>query len=153
MGANGRHSSAVAERAFREGISRIRVIGREERTNAEQAQYRFLLFSLTTARDVPLFVNIVWFPDNTRAAECGEEIDLSCDHASRILVKLNHSQSKVVAAMVSWVPRDSLVIAHGILHSFFDSYPTILTALRLRRSSRDRKDDNNCCSRIDMGKS
>ncbi|KAI0251226.1 hypothetical protein BJV78DRAFT_496218 [Lactifluus subvellereus] len=112
-GANGRHSSAVAERAFREGISRIRVIGREERTNAQQAQYRFLLFSLTNARDVPLFVNVVWFPENTEAAECDEEIDLSCDHASRILVKLNHSQSNVVAAMASTAPRDSLVIAHG----------------------------------------
>jgi hypothetical protein len=104
------------------------VIGREERTNSEQAQYRFLVLSLTSARDVPLFVNILWFPKNIQAVEHDEEIDLLCNHASQILVKLNYSQRKVVAAMVSTVPGNSLVIAHGIL-SFFNNYSHMLMVI------------------------
>ncbi|KAI0251228.1 hypothetical protein BJV78DRAFT_1213514 [Lactifluus subvellereus] len=112
-GTKGRRSSARAERPFGGDVSRIRVIGREERTSAEQAQYRFLRFSLMIARHVPLFVNIVWFSENNQAIECDEEIDLSCDYARQILEPLNNSQKGVVAAMVSTAPCDSLVIAHG----------------------------------------
>jgi hypothetical protein len=98
------------------------VIGREERTCSEHAQYRFLVLSLTSARDVPLFVKIIWFPKNIQAAERNEEIGLSWGHAPRILAKLNHSQSKVVDAMVSVAPDHSLVIAHGMSPSFFNNY-------------------------------
>jgi hypothetical protein len=113
-GTKGRRSSPRAERLLGGDVSRIRVVGREERTYAEQAQYRFLLFSLMIARHVPLFVNIVWVPENSQAIECDEEIDLSCDYAYQILEPLNNSQKEVVAAMVSTAPCDSLVIAHGI---------------------------------------
>lgn len=90
------------------------MIGREERTNAEQAQYRFLLHSLTTARHTPPFVNIIWFPGNAQEIESDGEIDLSCGRSSQVLKNLNDSQREVVRAMVSTAPRDLLVIAHGM---------------------------------------
>lgn len=95
-------------------VSRIRVIGREERTNAEQAQYRFLLHSLTSARHTPPFVNIIWCPGNAQEIESDGEIDLSCGQSSQVLKDLNDSQRDVVRAMVSTAPRDLLVIAHGM---------------------------------------
>ena len=95
------------------------MIGREERTNSEQVQYRFLLSALTgaSASSHPLFVNRIWFPraENTQGTEYDRNIYLSCDHASKILEKLNHSQREIVGAMLSPAPQDSLVIAHGIV--------------------------------------
>jgi hypothetical protein len=113
-GTNGRYSSATALRPLSGDVSHIRVIGREERTNAEQAQYRFLLSSLTVARPVPLFVNIVWFPENTQATERNGEINLSCGPLFQVLNILNDSQREIVRAMVSGTPQHSLVIAHGM---------------------------------------
>jgi hypothetical protein len=122
----GRLSSAAPERRFSADVSRIRVIGREEPTNSEQAQYNFLVLSLTSPRKVPLFVNIIWFPKNTQAGGCDEKVDLSCGHAFRVLQPLNDSQREVVVAMISIAPCDSLVIAHGILLSLFQ-FPRRLT--------------------------
>jgi len=114
-GVNGRCSSARTERPLKGDISHIRVIGREERTNAEQAQYRFLLLSLTTARLTPPFVNIIWFPGNAQGIKHDdEEIDISCHQTYHILNNLNDSQRAIVRAMVSTAPRDLLVIAHGM---------------------------------------
>jgi len=97
-------------------VSNIRVIGREEPTNAEQAQYRFLRHSLTVTRHPPLFVDIIWFPSNTQGINRdGEIADLSWTQSFQFLTNLNDSQRAVVRAMVSTAPRDSLVIAHGIL--------------------------------------
>jgi hypothetical protein len=113
-GVKGRCSSARTERPLKGDISHIRVIGREERTNAEQAQYRFLLLSLTAARLIPPFVNIIWFPANAQGIKHDdEEIDISCDQTYNILKNLNDSQRAIVRAMVSTASRDSLVIAHG----------------------------------------
>jgi hypothetical protein len=111
-GTKGRCSSATTLRPLGGNVGHIRVIGREERTNAEQAQYRFLLRSLTVARPTPLFVNIVWFPGNTywQATERGGEINIS----SQVPKNLNDSQRAIVRAMVSGTPQDSLVIAHGM---------------------------------------
>lgn len=95
-------------------VSRIRVIGREERTPAEQAQYYFLLSSLTATRRVPFFVDVIWFPGKTQEIVRDEEINLSNNYAYRILENLNNSQRGVVNAMLSMATRDSLVIAHGI---------------------------------------
>ena len=95
-------------------VSRNRVIGREQRTNSEQAQYRFSVSSLTSPFKVPLFVNIIWFSKNNQAGDRDEKADLSRDHASRALQPLNSSQKEVVAGMISTTPCDSLVIAHGI---------------------------------------
>jgi hypothetical protein len=92
------------------------VIGREERTNSENAQYHFLLLSLTaaSASGTPLFVNRIWFPKNTHGSKHDKTI-LSSEHASQILERLNGSQREIVGAMISPAPQDSLVIAHGIV--------------------------------------
>jgi hypothetical protein len=108
-GAEGRCSSAMTRQPLKGDVTRIRVIGREERTNAESAQYQFLLFSLRVKRKAPLFVNIIWFPGNSQGIERDEEINLSYRHAQ----KLNSSQRQVVGAMLSTDPQDSLIIAHG----------------------------------------
>jgi len=118
--AKGRCSSATAERPFnlKTGVSNIRVIGREERTNSERAQYRFLLHSLTATPHPPQFVDIIWFPRNTQEINRNGEIaDLSWVQSSQFLRNrnLNNSQREVLHAMVSTAPRDSLVIAHGIV--------------------------------------
>ena len=98
------------------------MIGREERTNSEQAQYRFLLSALTgaSASSTPLFVNRIWFPraDNTQRTEYDKNIYLSSEHESQTLEKLNRSQREIVGAMLSPAPQDSLVIAHGIVILF-----------------------------------
>ena len=112
-GAKGRSSSARTERPLKGDISHIRVIGRKERTNAEQAQYRLLLGSLTTTRSPPPFVSIIWFPGNIQGIKRDTEINLSHGQSLQILKKLNDSQRGIVRAMVSASPQDSLVIAHG----------------------------------------
>jgi hypothetical protein len=113
----GRFSTAKTNRHLnlKAGVSTIRVIGREERTNSEQAQYRFLLHSLTTTRHPPQFVDIIWFPRNTQGINRdGEIADLPWAQSIQFLRNLNNSQGEVLRAMVSTAPRDSLVIAHGI---------------------------------------
>ncbi|KAI0002119.1 P-loop containing nucleoside triphosphate hydrolase protein, partial [Russula compacta] len=113
-GSQGRRSSAVPGKSLKgDDISRIRVIGREERTPAEQAQYYFLLSSLTATRRIPLFVDVIWFPGKTQEIVRDEEINLSNNYAYRILENLNNSQRGVVDAMLSTATRNSLVIAHG----------------------------------------
>ncbi len=91
------------------------MIGREERTNSEKAQYHFLLLSLTTASasSTPLFVNRIWFPKNTPGSKPDRTIYLSCE--LRILERLNDSQREIVRAMLSPAPQESLVVAHGIV--------------------------------------
>jgi hypothetical protein len=92
------------------------VIGREERTNSEQAQYHFLRSSLTDTRRAPSFVTAIWFPTNAKEVESHDGgIHSLSDHESQILGKLNDSQKEVVGAMLSLSPQDSLVIAHGIV--------------------------------------
>ena len=92
------------------------MIGREERTNAEQAQYRFLLHSLTVTRHPPLFVDIIWFPNNTQGINRSEQLaDLPWVQSFQFSRSINNSQREVLRAMVSTDPQDSLVIAHGIL--------------------------------------
>ena len=91
------------------------MIGREERTNSEQLQYRFLLLALTGASpsSIPLFINRIWFPGaEITQNDKNKNIYSSCD---QILEKLNQSQKEIVGAMLSPAPQDSLVIAHGIV--------------------------------------
>jgi regulator of nonsense transcripts 1 len=124
-GAKGRRSSARTVQPLEGDVARIRVIGREERTNSEQVQYRFLLSALTgaSASSTPLFVNRIWFPwaENTQDTEY-DNIYLSCDHESQILEKLNHSQREIVGTMLSPAQQDSLIIAHGKLSSSLVNY-------------------------------
>jgi hypothetical protein len=70
---------------------------------------------VASASGTPLFVNRIWFPENTQGRKHDKTIYLSCEHASQILEKLNDSQKEIVGAMLSPAPQDSLVIAHGIV--------------------------------------
>jgi hypothetical protein len=103
------------------------VIGCEERTNSEQAQYHFLLSSLTEARYTPSFVTTIWFPGKARGVEHRDgETHVLRNHASQsdsILARLNDSQREIVGAMLSPAPQDSLVIAHGIVITFSNRWP------------------------------
>jgi len=105
----------MTKRPLRADVSHIRVIGREGPTNAEQAQYRLLLSSLSVARHTPLFVNLVWFPRNAQGSMRAGGISSSCGRSPQIPERLNDSQKGIVRAMVSTDPQDSLVIAHGML--------------------------------------
>lgn len=105
----------MPERPLKADVSHIRVIGREERTNAEQAQYHLLRHSLSDTRETPPFVNLIWFPENAQGSMHHGEISSSFGRSPRIPEILNDSQKRIVRAMVSTDPQDSLVIAHGIL--------------------------------------
>ena len=128
-GAKGRQSSARTEQQLKGDVARIRVIGCEERTNSEQAQYHFLLSSLTEARYTPSFVTTIWFPGKARGVEHRDGgTHLLRNHASQsdsILARLNDSQREIVGAMLSPAPQDSLVIAHGIVMTFSNRWPFI----------------------------
>ena len=115
-GAKGRLSTARPKGQLKGDIARIRVIGCEERTNSEQAQYRFLLSAFMDVRSIPAFVTTIWFPGKAPRVEHHEEIDLSYDdHAFQIAEKLNRSQREIVRGMLLTTPQNSLVIAHGIV--------------------------------------
>ena len=80
------------------------------------------------ARDVPSFVNTIWFPEKAQRIEHheGTHILVLRDDASQsdsILEKLNNSQRKIVGAMLSPAPQDSLVIVHGIVIASFSRWP------------------------------
>jgi hypothetical protein len=94
------------------------VIGCEERSNSEEAQYSFLLSSLTDTRPIPSFVTTIWFPGKAQGIEHRDKgIHSLRDHAQN-LEKLNNSQREIVGAMLSPAPHDSLVIAHGMVLSY-----------------------------------
>ena len=96
------------------------MIGREERTSSEKAQYHFLLLALAAAStsSTPLFVNRIWFPMQGSKHDKSIYSSESCEHPSQILERLNDSQREIVCAMLSLAPQDSLVIAHGTIVPF-----------------------------------
>lgn len=150
-GTEGRRSSARTARPLKGKVARIRVIGREERTNSEIAQYHLLLLSLTVASaSTPLFVDLIWFPKNAKGSKRDKTIYLSCEHAPQILESLNKSQRDIVGAMLSPAPRDSLIIAHGIV-TLFNNWPQTEILTQSHRASRNGEDNHNCRSSSDMG--
>jgi hypothetical protein len=142
-GVNGRRTSASVEGKFTQAdkVKHIRVIGREEWTNAEEARYRFLKSFLNNTRNIPSFVKIIWFPTNKRRAQSRYDgrAGSSLCNASHLLMQLNNSQQEVATAMLSVSPRDSLVIAHGIPYCHCNWFPPadgIPTAQGLREQER-----------------
>jgi hypothetical protein len=105
-------------------VDRIRVIGREDRTAAENARYKFLESSLTRShrRRVPFFVNSIWFPKNLKGqnGRSDARTDSSFGKASQPFERLNNSQREVATAMLSVSTCDYLVIVHGILYDFYN---------------------------------
>ena len=119
-------TSAVTGRGLTGCVSRILVIGREDRTCVENAQYQFLRSTLTRShcRPVPFFIDAIWFPKNLKGQSgCpNARMEPSFGHALH-LERLNDLQREVATAMLSVSAYYSLVIAHGILrlHDFFDN--------------------------------
>ncbi|TBU26538.1 P-loop containing nucleoside triphosphate hydrolase protein [Dichomitus squalens] len=98
-------------------VTKVRVFGREEATNAELARDEFVLGVLrgTEAMDTSSFVRMLWFPP--RKTKRGKKVKAigAVDAQTQITTpsykKLNASQRAVVKAMVS--ADENLVIVHG----------------------------------------
>ncbi|KAI0066801.1 hypothetical protein BV25DRAFT_1245149 [Artomyces pyxidatus] len=99
-------------------VKTIRVIGREEATNAEQARYRFLQHALEgSLNDLfdSFFIKAIWDPDVDHTI-LRERLPDSCRPSESpwpSLTSLNMSQFEVAAAMLSEVESSKLVVAHG----------------------------------------
>jgi hypothetical protein len=118
-------TSAVTGQGLAGRVSRIIVIGRDDRTCAENARYQFLVSTLTRSRrrrPVPFFVNAIWFPKNLKGQSGHQNAgtEPSFGNASH-LARLNDSQREVATAMLSVSAYDSLVIAHGIFSMTFST--------------------------------
>lgn len=120
--AQGRFTLVVTTQRLTDGVNRIRVVGREDRTSAEKARYKFLESSLTRShrRDIPFFAKAIWFPKYLKGHSGRQDAKTgpSFGNASQLLKKLNNSQREVATAMLSVSKRDSLVIVHGIIYHF-----------------------------------
>ena len=92
----------------------VRIHGREEPTNAEFAQYWFLLDALRgklQLRSASSFIELLWLPKSGRKEEL-KTIRRRQSHQHRSdLDKFNDSQWQVIEAMSS---EESLVIVHGV---------------------------------------
>lgn len=115
-GSRGRATNLKFNKTFSEPVETIRVIGREELTNAERAQYRLLVRILQGDVRLPgisPFIDVLWFTDEQKTvvrADCSmnrRQLGLAG------LDSLNASQYEVVAAMCSSAEDDALVIVHG----------------------------------------
>lgn len=94
-------------------LAKVRVVGKEEATNAEKAREALIYLTLTQPErklEQSLFIRRLWFPGNEKMYP---KLDLN-----RLVIqqhegfdKLNPSQKHVVSAMVSEL---QLVIVHGI---------------------------------------
>jgi hypothetical protein len=118
--------SAATGQGLTGRVNRIIVIGREDRTCAENARYQFLASTLTRShrrRPVPFFVDVIWFPKKLKGQSGRQDAgtEPSVGKASYLLEKLNDSQRGVATAMLSVSTRDSLVIVHGILYVLFSN--------------------------------
>lgn len=120
-------------------IESVRVVGRQELTNAERACNEFLLLALQ-GRCNPLdsqFVRTLWFPtlDDIHSAGISE------NHLLVGFPDLNQSQRKVTAAMVSRsIP---MVIVHGDQMFFLSA---VLCLIICSRSSWHWEDDDDSSS-------
>ena len=112
MGTNGKQTviKPSAGSNFKGEITSISVVGKEERNLAEVARDKYMLHVLQGKRDLhdvdfPL-IRHLWFPDN-------QSLDLVQKDISRArsVGHLNHSQSLVVAAMLS--SKSPFIVVHG----------------------------------------
>ena len=100
----------LKEGAFRGGIERICVVGREEFTLAEKAHDEFLLHLLRGEKflqDAP-FIQRVWF---TTSKNSSSPVRTKSNRQSPQFPSLNPSQGRVADAMISG--SDPIVMAHG----------------------------------------
>jgi regulator of nonsense transcripts 1 len=96
-------------------LSTVKVLGREELTNAEKAHDELLFLLLTCQKDLRTspFIRDLWFPTWKDMHEPPDVVDEH--YADSVISKmgLNDSQRVVVQAMVGEQP---IVVTHGIPH-------------------------------------
>ncbi|CCM06043.1 uncharacterized protein FIBRA_08289 [Fibroporia radiculosa] len=102
----------VTEGRFRRGIGSIRVVGREEPTNAERARDEFILRVLYGEASLSrsLLIQMLWFPSALGPAQCNITQKSTPENISTER-ELNASQARVVESMISLT--SPLVIVHG----------------------------------------
>lgn len=116
-GSKGRATNIKFNTSLSGPVDTIRVIGREELTNAERAQYELLVRILQGDIRLPgtsPFIDVIWFTDEKKILNRGEcsmsryQLDGTpgLDH-------VNPSQYEVVVAMCSTTEDSGLVIVHG----------------------------------------
>lgn len=134
-GSRGRATNIELNNSLSGPVDTIRVIGQEELTNAERAQYKLLVRILQGDIHLPgisPFIDVIWFTDEKKILNRGE-----CSMGRRQLDDtpgldhLNLSQYEVVVAMCSTAEDSALVVVHG--ESFFvsDVFITLMTFLSL----------------------
>lgn len=95
---------------FRGGIQTVRVVGREEPTNAECARDGFVLRLLRgEATLTNAFIQLLWFPDRASSSLWGYPDPYNAPAFAHL--DLNPSQMRVAGAMIAKI--GALVIAHG----------------------------------------
>jgi hypothetical protein len=121
-GANGRVTDIKFDRGqfLMGGLAAVRVVGKEELTNAERARDEFLLLALRGELQVTdaKFIRFLWFPRLTDAQELNAT---GFGIASRVS-SLNDSQNRALERMMSARP---IVIVQG------ESLDNLCSTLRL----------------------
>ena len=111
---------AVFKGKFKGEVNKVRVIGREESTNAESARELFVLRLLQggVALDAAPYVRKLWFPgvdDLKGMAKRSKSAAHALNAAAQQIEsfkKLNPSQRRVAVAMIA--EDEPIVVAHGM---------------------------------------
>jgi len=132
-------------------LSTVKVLGRQELTNAEKAHDELLFLLLTCKKDLRTspFVRSVWFPTWKDMHEPPDVVDERYADSIISTMGLNDSQRAVVQAIVGEQP---IVVTHGTptLLRIFEYSPLTIPPHDLR-SSWYRKDDHNSRSITHLG--
>ena len=128
-------------------VEKVRIIGREEATNAERSRDDYVLSLLqgSSLLDTSPFVQMLWFEMSEKAATKALSSLASKQgnsQAPSAFQNLNPSQRKVAMAMISHVR--PLVVAHGESQLIHPSEFSELTAT-IHRPTWNWKDVHHCC--------
>ncbi|KAF9049492.1 P-loop containing nucleoside triphosphate hydrolase protein [Hymenopellis radicata] len=107
----GKQTSIKVARGFKGVLANVRIVGREERNNAEKCREELILLSLQGDAHLPHspFIELLWFPKV-------KHVQAACDEPSSHSIRLegiplNPSQQRVVAAMTC--KSTCLMTTHG----------------------------------------
>lgn len=124
---HGRQTSIKVARGFTGTLAHVRVIGREQKTNAEKSRDELVLITLQGDAHLlhAFFVALVWFPTPSHLVELrpSPTNDLLGKLSYVRGIPLNDSQRGVVLAMISELPK--LMTTHGMPYTFFRVLSTI----------------------------
>ncbi len=108
---SGKQTSIKVARGFKGVLANVRIVGRDEKNNAEKCREELILLSLQGDAHLPHapFIELLWFPKAPHVqAACEEPLS----HSIRVEgIPLNPSQQRVVAAMTC--KSTCLMTTHG----------------------------------------